>query len=78
MNAGLAEAVAGIEVVKANAQEQREWSRFVSNAREFQDTFVQQEKIQALYWPMLVFAFCWTGGFLHAMLFWRILELLNT
>ncbi|MFO7742992.1 MAG: ABC transporter ATP-binding protein [Anaerolineae bacterium] len=71
MNAGLAEAVAGIEVVKANAQEQREWSRFVSNARQFRDTFVQQGKIQALYWPMLIFALCWTGGFLHAMLFWR-------
>jgi ATP-binding cassette subfamily B protein len=71
MNAGLAEAIAGIEVVKANAQERREWLKFVGNARQFRDTFVRQGRIQALYWPMLVFAFCWAGGFLHAMLFWR-------
>lgn len=71
MNAGLAEAIAGIEVVKANAQERREWLRFARDARQFRDIFVEQGKIQALYWPMLVFAFCWAGGFLHAMLLWR-------
>jgi ATP-binding cassette subfamily B protein len=71
MNAGLAEAIAGIEVVKANAQERREWLRFARDARQFRDIFVQQGKIQALYWPMLVFAFSWAGGFLHAMLLWR-------
>jgi len=71
MNAGLAEAIAGIEVVKANAQERREWLRFARDARQFRDIFVRQGKIQALYWPMLVFAFCWAGGFLHAMLLWR-------
>jgi ATP-binding cassette subfamily B protein len=71
MNAGLAEAIAGIEVVKANAQERREWLKFARDARQFRDIFVRQGKIQALYWPMLVFAFCWAGGFLHAMLLWR-------
>ncbi|MGD2177981.1 MAG: ABC transporter ATP-binding protein [Anaerolineae bacterium] len=71
MNAGLAEAIAGIEVVKANAQERREWLKFARDARQFRDIFVRQGKIQALYWPMLVFAFCWAGAFLHAMLFWR-------
>jgi ATP-binding cassette subfamily B protein len=71
MNAGLAEAIAGIEIVKANAQERREWLRFVKNARQFRDTFVKQGQIQARYWPMLVFTFCWAGGFLHALLLWR-------
>jgi len=71
MNAGLAEAIAGIEVVKANAQERREWMRFIRNARKFRDYFVEQGKIQAKYWPMLVFTFCWAGGFLHALLLWR-------
>jgi ATP-binding cassette subfamily B protein len=71
MNAGLAEAIAGIEVVKANAQERREWLRFVRNARAFRDTFVKQGQIQARYWPMLVFSICWAGGFLHALLLWR-------
>jgi ATP-binding cassette subfamily B protein len=71
MNAGLAEAVAGIEVVKANAQERHEWKRFARNARRFRDYFVQQGEIQARYLPMLAFTLAWAGGFLHALLLWR-------
>jgi ATP-binding cassette subfamily B protein len=71
MNAGLAEAIAGIEVVKANAQERREWLKFVRDARRFRDHFVKQGQIQARYWPMLAFTVCWAAGFLHAMLLWR-------
>ncbi|MFW6082955.1 MAG: ABC transporter ATP-binding protein [Chloroflexota bacterium] len=71
MNARLAEAILGIEVVKANAQERREWLRFARDARHFRDIFVQQGQIQARYWPMLVFSVCWAGGFLHALLLWR-------
>jgi ATP-binding cassette subfamily B protein len=71
MNAGLAEAIAGIEVVKANAQERKEWERFARNARSFRDYFVQQGEIQARYLPMLAFTFAWAGGFLHALLLWR-------
>jgi ATP-binding cassette subfamily B protein len=71
MNAGLAEAIAGIEVVKANAQERQEWGRFARNARLFRDYFVQQGEIQARYWPMLMFILSRTAGFLHALLLWR-------
>ncbi|MBN1978366.1 MAG: ABC transporter ATP-binding protein [Anaerolineae bacterium] len=71
MNAGLQEAIAGIEVVKANAQERREWEKFAADARLFRDYFVQQGEIQARYWPMLMFLLCWAGGFLHALLLWR-------
>ncbi len=71
MNAGLAEAIAGIEVVKANAQERYEWTKFTQNARQFRDYFVQQGEIQARYLPMLMFTLAWAGGFLHAMLLWR-------
>ncbi len=71
MNAGLAEAIAGIEVVKANAQERYEWRKFTQSARQFRDYFVQQGAIQARYLPMLVFTLAWAGGFLHAMLLWR-------
>jgi len=71
MNAGLAEAIAGIEVVKANAQERHEWKRFTRNASLFRDYFVQQGEIQARYLPMLMFSLAWAGGFLHAMLLWR-------
>lgn len=70
MNAGLAEAIAGIEVVKANAQERYEWDKFTQNARLFRDYFVRQGEIQARYWPMLVFSLAWAGGLLHAMLLW--------
>jgi ATP-binding cassette subfamily B protein len=71
MNAGLAEAIAGIEVVKANAQERQEWGRFARNARLFRDYFVQQGEIQARYLPMLMFILSRTAGFLHALLLWR-------
>ena len=71
MNAGLAEAIAGIEVVKANAQERKEWERFARNARLFRDYFVEQGEIQARYLPMLAFTVAWAGGFLHALLLWR-------
>ena len=71
MNAGLAEAIAGSEVVKANAQERFEWDKFVSNARIFRDYYVRQGKIQAVYLPMLAFSLVWAGGFLHALWLWR-------
>ena len=71
MNAGLAEAISGIEVVKANAQEQYEGEKFVRNARKFRDIFVKQGEIQARYLPMLMFSLAWATGFLHALLIWR-------
>jgi ATP-binding cassette, subfamily B, bacterial len=71
INAGLAEAIAGIEVVKGNAQEKREEEKFVENARQFRDHFIKQGEIQARYLPMLVFSIAWAGGFLHAALLWR-------
>ncbi|MFQ5592645.1 MAG: ABC transporter ATP-binding protein [Anaerolineae bacterium] len=71
MNAGLAEAIAGIEVVKANVQERYEWSKFTQNAGLFRDYFVKQGEIQARYLPMLMFSLAWAAGFLHALLLWR-------
>jgi ATP-binding cassette subfamily B protein len=72
MNAGLAEAISGVEVVKANAQERHEWNKFSQDARLFRDYYVRQGEIQALYLPMLVFSLAWAGAFLHAMLRWRV------
>jgi ATP-binding cassette subfamily B protein len=71
MNAGLAEAVSGIEVVKANSQERQEWKKFSHDARLYRDYFVEQGEIQARYLPMLAFTLAWAGGFLHALLLWR-------
>jgi ATP-binding cassette subfamily B protein len=72
MNAGLAEAITGIEVVKANTQERHEWNRFTLNALIFRGYFVQQGKIQARYWPMLVFSISWAAALLHALTIWRM------
>jgi ATP-binding cassette subfamily B protein len=71
MNAGLAEAIAGIEVVKANVQERYEWDKFVHNASLFRDYFVKQGEIQARYLPMLVFSVAWAAGLLHALFTWK-------
>lgn len=71
MNAGLAEAIGGIEVVKSNAQEQHELNRFSHNAALYRDYFVEQGIIQARYLPLLVFSVMLALGFLHALWLWR-------
>lgn len=71
MNAGLAESIGGIEVVKGNAQEQQEIHNFVDNAGQYKDYFVQQGVIQARYLPLLVYSLCLGAGFFHAMWLWR-------
>ncbi len=71
MNAALAEAIAGIEVVKGSAQEPQELEKFVRNAALYRDYFVEQGLIQARYLPMLMFSIAWAGAFLHGMFLWR-------
>ncbi len=71
MNAGLAESVAGIEVVKASVQEKQAWVGFISDARKYRDYFVQQGEIQSRYLPLLVFSIAWAGALLHAVWLWR-------
>jgi ATP-binding cassette subfamily B protein len=71
MNAGLAETIAGIEVVKGNAQEPQEQEKFVDSARAFRDYFIKQGEIQARYLPMLMFSLAWGAGFYHAMTLFR-------
>jgi ATP-binding cassette subfamily B protein len=71
MNAGLTEAVTGIEVVKASAQEKHQGEIFARDAGLFRDLFVRQGEIQARYLPPLVFIVCRVAGFFHAMLLWR-------
>jgi ATP-binding cassette subfamily B protein len=71
MNAGLAEAISGIEVVKANVRERYEWDKFTSNASRYRDLFVRQGHIQAFYLPTLAFAVAWAAAFLWGALLWR-------
>ena len=71
LNAGLAEAISGIEVVKSNVQEQYEWHKFTRNAGIVRDYYVRQGEIQALYWPMLAFTLAWAGSLAHGLLLWQ-------
>ena len=71
MNGGLADALEGIETVKANLGESRETARFASNAGRLRDLYVKVAKVEGRYWPLLAFAVAWGFGFLHALLLWR-------
>jgi ATP-binding cassette subfamily B protein len=67
LNAGLNEAVRGIEVVKVTAQEPQEVLRFSRNARRYRDSFVRQGVIQAQYLPTLLLAVATAGALLHGL-----------
>ena len=67
LNANLTESIAGIEVVKSNAQENQEFNRFHVKAANYRDLFVKQGKIQALYLPLLMFSFTLALGLAHAL-----------
>ena len=71
INAGLTEAVEGIEVVKANVREKYELAKFTQNVRMFRDYFVKQGRIQAFYLPMLAFSVAWGAGLFHSLMIWR-------
>ncbi|MCB0106587.1 MAG: ABC transporter ATP-binding protein, partial [Caldilineaceae bacterium] len=67
LNAGLNESISGIEVVKSMAQEEQERQKFVRNATQFRDAFVEQGEIQARYLPLLLLGFAMTIAFAHAL-----------
>ncbi|HMO57389.1 MAG TPA: ABC transporter ATP-binding protein [Roseiflexaceae bacterium] len=67
MNAGLTEAVAGIEVVKGFAQEPQEERRFRGNAHAYRDSFVRQGRIEARSLPLLVYGIAIGLAFGHAL-----------
>jgi ATP-binding cassette subfamily B protein len=67
MNAGLTEAVTGIEVVKSTGQEKQELGRFNANAREYRNAVVKQGIVQAKYLPTLILAVAIAGAVLHGV-----------
>ena len=71
MNAGLADALEGIETVKSNLGEARETVRFAQAAGRLRDLYIKVAKVEGRFWPLLVFAVAWGAGFLHALLLWR-------
>jgi ATP-binding cassette, subfamily B, bacterial len=68
MNAGLAETISGIEVVKGFAQEQAEEERFRQNARAYRDAFVREGEVTARYLPLLLYGISVGLAFGHALL----------
>jgi ATP-binding cassette subfamily B protein len=66
LNAGLAESIEGIEVVKSTAQEARETERFVARARAFRDAYVRQGEREARFLPLLLMGLATSAGFAHA------------
>lgn len=71
LNAALADALEGIETVKANLGEVRETARFAQGAGRLRDLYIRVARIEGRYWPLLVFALCWAAAFFHALLLWR-------
>lgn len=71
MNAGLAEAITGIEVVKGFAQEPSEEARFQQNARAYRDAFILEGDINARYLPLLLYGIAIGLAFGHALLLFR-------
>ncbi len=67
VNAGLAEAIGGIEVVKGFAQERAEEQRFRTNARGYRDWFVREGRTQARYLPLLIYGVAVGLAFGHAL-----------
>ncbi len=67
MNAGLNEAVVGIEVVKGAAQEAQEKRKFVRDAARYRDAFAEQGAVQARYLPNLLIGFAVGGAFAHGL-----------
>lgn len=68
LNARLAEAIDGIEMVKSTAQEAAEVERFEHNAHAFRDATVAQGREEAKFLPLLLLGITEGIGFAHALL----------
>jgi len=67
LNTRLAEALEGIEIVKAAAQEDEEAARFAENARAYRDAAIRQGDLEARFIPLLLLAIALAVGLLHAL-----------
>jgi ATP-binding cassette subfamily B protein len=71
MNTVLAEAIEGIETVKATTQEDRESSRFLQQVANWREAYVTQGDIEAFFIPLLLMGLVQAGGLLHSLLLFR-------
>ena len=68
MNAHLAEALDGVEIVKTTAQEGQEIAHFAGLVETVRRWFVQRGDIEARYYTVLLLGLALVGAFVHAML----------
>jgi ATP-binding cassette subfamily B protein len=71
MNTVLAEAIEGIETVKATTQEKREGRRFLQRVSNWRQAYVAQGDIEAFFIPLLLLGLVQAGGLLHSLLLFR-------
>lgn len=71
MNARLAEALDGIEVVKGAAQEEQEVQKFNRLVDRVRDWFIRQSDIEARYFALLLLGMVTVLGFLHSIYLYR-------
>ncbi len=75
MNAQLAEALEGLQVVKGAAQEDAEAERFNIQADRVRDYFIQQGKIEARYLSYLLLGLVIAAGFIHSVILYEANEI---
>ncbi len=66
MNTALTEAIKGIATVKAYVKESEEKRKFLQQANQYREYFVEQGRIQGRYVPLLLISLAITAGFLHS------------
>ncbi len=68
LSARLAESLAGIDLIAAAGQREREGRAFAREARDYRDAFIRRGQAQALYLPPLLVNVALVGGLLHGLL----------
>ena len=71
LNSRLAEAIDGIETVKAFAQEEQEISHFETNARDYRNALLRQGDIEASFLPLLLLAIAMGTGLFHSLVLYN-------
>jgi ATP-binding cassette subfamily B protein len=67
VNAVLNEAIAGIEIVKATAQEEQETKKFLQRVTRYRDLYLENGKVQGRFLPMLLFGIALAFALLHSL-----------
>jgi ATP-binding cassette subfamily B protein len=71
LNSRLAEAIDGVETVKASAQEDVEITLFRNNAADYRNASVKQGDIESRFLPLLLLGITMAGGLFHALILLR-------